>query len=68
MRFTWNLPLGGTRRLQATFEAFNIYNGDNIRTVDTQWGTNPATPAAAFGQPLSYFNPREMQLGLRYLF
>jgi hypothetical protein len=68
MRFTWTLPFGATRRLQTTFEAFNIYNSDNIRTVDNQWGTNPATPSAAFGQPLSYFNPREVQLGLRYLF
>lgn len=68
MRFTWSLPFGGTRRLQATLEAFNIYNRDNLRTVDNQWGTNPATASAAFGQPLSYFNPREMQIGLRYVF
>ena len=68
MRFTWNLPLGSLRRLQATVEAFNIYNRDNIRTVDNQWGIDPATPGAAFGVPLSYFNPREVQLGLRFAF
>ncbi len=68
MRFTWNLPMGGPRRIQATLEAFNIYNRANIRTVDNQWGTNPAAPGAAFGVPLSYFNPREVQLGLRFVF
>ncbi|MGH9350383.1 MAG: TonB-dependent receptor [Vicinamibacterales bacterium] len=68
MRFTWNLPFGGARRLQATVEAFNIYNRDNVRTVDNQWGINPATPGPGFGTPLSYFNPREVQLGLRFAF
>jgi hypothetical protein len=68
MRFTWNVPMGGARRVQATVEAFNVYNRDNVRTVDNQWGTNPATPGPAFGVPLSYFNPREVQLGLRFVF
>lgn len=58
----------GAKRLQATVEAFNIYNQDNVRTVDNQWGTNPASPGANFGVPLSYFNPREVQLGLRFTF
>lgn len=68
MRFTWNVPFGGAKRLQATVEAFNIYNRDNVRTVDNQWGTNPEAAGPAFGQPLSYFNPREVQLGLRVVF
>jgi len=68
MRFTWNLPLGSSRRLQATVEAFNIYNRENVRTVDSQWGVNPALPEPAFGTPLSYFNPREVQVGVRFAF
>jgi hypothetical protein len=68
MRFTWNLPLNGARRLQATVEAFNIYNRENVRTVENQWGINPAAPNPTFGAPLSYFNPREVQLGLRFIF
>jgi hypothetical protein len=59
----------GQGRLQLEmFEAFNIYNRENVRTVDSQWGTNPAMPEAAFGMPLSYFNPREVQLGVRFAF
>jgi hypothetical protein len=68
MRFTWNLPFGSSRRLQTTVEAFNIYNRENVRTVDSQWGINPARPEPAFGTPLSYFNPREVQLGVRFAF
>jgi hypothetical protein len=36
--------------------------------VDNQWGIDPSTPGPAFGTPLSYFNPREVQLGLRFAF
>jgi hypothetical protein len=68
LRLTWNVPMGGQRRLQATVEAFNIYNRDNIRSVDNQWGTNPAAANAGFGAPLSYFSPREVQLGLSFRF
>jgi hypothetical protein len=68
MRFTATLPFGGTRRLQATVEAFNIYNRENVRTVDNQWGPTPGQPTTGFGVPLSYFNPREVQLGLRFVF
>jgi len=68
VRLTWNVPLSGRMKLQATFEAFNVYNRDNVRTVDNLWGTDPTTPGAAFGVPLSYFSPREMQLGMRLTF
>ena len=68
LRFSWNVPLRGRGRVQATVEGFNIYNRENIRTVDNQWGTNVSTPRVGFGVPLSYFNPREVQLGLRYSF
>ncbi len=68
LRFSWNIPMGGDKRLQATIEAFNVYNKDNLRTVDNQWGTNPSLAGTAFGVPLSYFAPREMQLGLRFTF
>jgi Carboxypeptidase regulatory-like domain len=68
LRFTWNVPLGGEQRLQATVEAFNIYNEDNVRSVQSQYGPDPANPLPIFGTPLTYFNPREVQLGLRFTF
>ena len=68
MRFTWTLPVGGGQRIQATVEAFNLYNQDNVRTVQSQYGPDPAAPLPIFGTPLTYFNPREVQLGLRFTF
>jgi TonB dependent receptor len=68
LRFTWNVPFSGAQRLQATVEAFNIYNEDNVRTVQSQYGPDPANPLPIFGTPLTYFNPREVQLGLRFMF
>src|SRR5690606_21349885 len=44
LRLNWNLPLGNARRLQASIEAFNVYNRDNVRTVDNQWGPDPERP------------------------
>lgn len=68
LRFTWNLPLRDQQRFQLTFEAFNLYNRDNVRTVENQRGPDPANPSPRFGEPLSYFNPREVQLGVRFVF
>ena len=67
MRFTWTVPFGG-QRLQATVEAFNLYNQDNVRSVQSQYGPDAAAPLPIFGTPLTYFNPREVQLGLRFTF
>jgi hypothetical protein len=68
VRFTWTVPFGGARRLQATVEAFNVYNNDNVRSVQSQYGPDPDNPLPIFGTPLTYFNPREVQLGLRFMF
>ena len=68
MRFTWTVPIGGSQRLQATVEAFNLYNEDNVRSVQSQYGPDAAAPLPIFGTPLTYFNPREVQLGLRFTF
>ena len=68
LRFTWTLPLNGSRKVQLTADAFNIYNRDNPATVNTTWGANPAAALPTFNLPLTYFNPREVQLAVRYAF
>ncbi len=67
-RFTWTVPLNGSRKVQFTADAFNIYNRDNPATVNATWGANPAATLLTFGTPLTYFNPREVQLAVRYAF
>jgi len=68
LRVTWTVPLGASRKVQFTADAFNIYNRDNMATVNGTWGANPAAALATFGAPLTYFNPREVQLAARFAF
>jgi hypothetical protein len=68
LRFAWTLPLQATRKVQLTVDAFNIYNRDNVATVNTTWGANTAGALSTFGAPLTYFNPRELQLAARFSF
>lgn len=58
----------GDHRLQIAIEAFNALNRENVRAVQTLYGPNPDRPDAAFGGPLNYWPPREVQLGVRYVF
>ncbi len=67
LRLAWTIPFGGTN-MQLALDAFNIYNANNIRTVNNTWGTDPAQALPTFGQTLSFFNPREIQLGARFSF
>jgi hypothetical protein len=67
MRFTWNVPLK-PGKIQVTVEAFNLYNKENWRTLNTLYGPNPRSPDPVFGTPLSYNAPRQVQLGARFSF
>jgi len=68
LRFAWTVPLRASKKVQFTVDAFNIYNRDNVMTVNTTWGANPAAALSTFGAPLSYSNPREVQLAGRFSF
>ncbi|HYU78331.1 MAG TPA: TonB-dependent receptor [Vicinamibacterales bacterium] len=68
LRLSYSIPLRGDHKIQLTADAFNVYNHDNVATVNGTWGPNIAAPIVTFGAPLTYFNPREIQLALRYAF
>jgi hypothetical protein len=68
VRVTWTVPLPRSQKIQFSLDAFNLYNEDNVATVNGTWGANPASPLGTFGAPLTYFNPRELQLAARFLF
>lgn len=68
VRFTWTVPMKASRKVQVTVDAFNLYNRANLATVNTTWGASPGAAVATFGTPLTYFNPREVQLAARYSF
>jgi hypothetical protein len=67
-RVTWMVPFRTRQRLNLYVESFNILNNDRIRTVDNNYGPNPASPLASWLRPTSYFPPREVQLGARLTF
>ncbi len=67
-RFTYTLPIVSRTRVQLTVEGFNIYNRANVMTENTLYGPVAGQPNAAFGTPLSYFQPRQFQVGARFSF
>lgn len=69
LRFAYTVPLGTARsKVQFTVDAFNLYNRDNVTSVNTTWGANSAAALSTFGTPLIYSNPREVQLAARFSF
>ena len=56
------------QKVQFTIDGFNVYNRANQATVNRTWGANPAAAIDTFGAPLTYFNPRELQLAARFSF
>jgi hypothetical protein len=68
LRFTYTLPVGADRRIQAYVESYNILNHENVRTVLTDYGPVTGTPKARWLEPNLWFPPREVQLGLRFAF
>lgn len=69
VRLAATLPLGNEdRKLSLYLETFNLFNTENVKTVDNNYGTNPATPGPNWMVPRSYFEAREVQLGVRFKF
>lgn len=56
------------RRLHFYLEGFNVFNRANVRTVDNNYGLNPAVPGPNWMRATSYFPPREIQLGAKLVF
>jgi hypothetical protein len=68
LRVAGNVPMPNARKVSVFVELFNVFNTENIRTVDNNWGTNPATAGPNWMNSLSYFDARQMQLGARLSF
>jgi hypothetical protein len=70
MRVARDLPFGG-RKVQLIWEAFNLFNRDNINAVNTTLysvtGTT-LTRSTTFQRPMASFGERIMQLAVKVVF
>lgn len=64
LRFAWTVPMHD-KRLQFYAEGFNVLNDENVRSVSNDYGPTPGSPRARWMEPVTFFPPREVQLGMR---
>jgi hypothetical protein len=72
VRLAREFPLGRRVRGELSVDAFNLFNRENVKDLNTNFGSdNPnATPNPLLGYltPRAVFNPFQMQIGLRVRF
>jgi Carboxypeptidase regulatory-like domain/TonB dependent receptor len=72
VRVAREFPLGMRVRGEVSVDAFNLFNKENVKDLNTNFGSdNPnATPNPLLGYltPRALFNPFQMQIGLRVRF
>lgn len=66
LRLSRTIPAGAAH-VEALVEAFNLLNRANFAVPNDVVGTG-AAPLPTFGQPTAAFDPRQVQLGLRWAF
>jgi hypothetical protein len=67
LRLSHRQRFGERVNLETTVEAFNVFNRANYQVPNNVYG-NGRTPLPNFGQPLAAADPRQVQLGLRFIF
>ena len=70
VRLSRAFALGGSMRIEALVEAFNLTNRVNHVSINANFGAGayPASPSATFGQVTAVGDPRSAQFGLRVRF
>ncbi|HUL71679.1 MAG TPA: hypothetical protein VLT86_01175, partial [Vicinamibacterales bacterium] len=60
--YTQNFPLRGRNNAQVVFDLFNVFNSQ------TGYNIQQSTHSSLFGQPQNYWDPRRLQIALRFQF
>jgi hypothetical protein len=72
VRLAREIPLGGRVRGEVSLDVFNLFNRENVRDLNTNFGSEipTATPNPLLGylSPRDVFNPRQAQIGLKLKF
>ena len=74
LRLAWSTKLGGSMRLTASLECFNVMNESTALNVSKRYGdyrlgnSKPWRPTSAFGTTTAIEQPREIRAGIRFDF
>ena len=73
LRVGREVSVNNRARLDLTLDVFNLFNRENVKDINTVWGSidYPNTPPPAqlgFGTPRDVFNPRQVQFGVKLRF
>jgi hypothetical protein len=62
LKYTQNFPFGGRYTVQLIGELFNVFD------KQTGYNVQPVVHSAGFGEPRTYFHPRQFVTALRFMF
>jgi len=62
LNYTQNISLATRYTVQLALDVFNVFNRQDGYDIDPQFHD------ATFGQPRQYFQPRRLQVAVRFLF
>ncbi|NWG00345.1 MAG: TonB-dependent receptor [Thermoanaerobaculaceae bacterium] len=73
LRLGWSTTLGGSYRLTASLECFNVTNSDTVLRVSGRWGdyrisSQRWSPSSSYGTPTQIETPRQLRAGIRLEF
>lgn len=73
LRLAWSTKFGGSYRLTASLECFNVTNEDTVLRVAGRWGDYRISSGAwsqtsSYGTPLQIESPRQVRAGIRLEF
>jgi TonB dependent receptor-like, beta-barrel len=73
IRVSREFLLTETARLELLLDIFNLFNRDNVKDINTVWGSidypnTPPPPQLGFGTARDVFNPRQAQFAVRLRF
>jgi outer membrane receptor protein involved in Fe transport len=71
LRIARDIPVAGSVKVQPLFEVYNLFNADNVNSVNTALSGvtgSVLAPNSSFGQPLGTAGQRIIQLALKVAF
>jgi carboxypeptidase family protein/TonB-dependent receptor-like protein len=67
LRFEKGFGIYRDQELRFTIDVFNLFNAGTAIGIDQFWGRR-AEPSPTLGNPVTYVDPRQYRLGVRYTF